>query len=123
MVKFITLSPKTYNTTLDSLLRLEMFNFKEINNRRISVMAGVSGGIIQDWGIHDKDKIFQGDLKVSVTQAAILKNMRNHSTISIWLFSFENSIYEIYLTKVDESDIIKDKVMFTVEFVVNAKVN
>lgn len=123
MDKEIVLSPKTYNTSLDEPLRLTMYNFLEVQNRRISILPGISDGIIQDYGVHDKDKIISGTIRASISQANILKSIKEHSLISIWHLSVNSDCYEIYIVKMNEVDKFNDKIVFDIEFRVNDKVS
>jgi len=121
MLKFITISPKTVSSELDEVLRLEMHDFVEVQNRRISVLKGLDEGIIQDYGIHDIDKTFTGSLRVTLEQAVIIKNIKESST-SIWHFGVDSDLYEIVVIQADKSDMDGDKVIIDVVFQVSSKV-
>lgn len=98
MIRRVGLASETSDSS--RALQFEMYNFKSVCPRRLQHLPGASGGIVQDYGINEFDRVFTGQAHLTKTQGKILEGMAESSDY-LWRFTDGERAWWVTIMTID----------------------
>jgi len=97
MIRRVAISSEVFDSI--RCLQFEMHDFHTECPRRVQHLATASGGIVQDYGQDEFDRIFVGKALLSEADGKILEGMAENNSLFTWHFTDGERMWQVIITK------------------------